>query len=216
MMQYLLAVHGNEDEAPPAPEVMQEDLAGPFDAFNKELQVASAWVFAGGLFPASTATVVRIRDGEVVTTDGPFTETKEQIGGFWIIKARDLDAAIAWAAKGSEACQAPVEVRPFQDWPRAPGPAPRRRSACGRRRRATPGSRPDPGADLDDQEGGGEGQRDEQTPSGQVAQIDQMGMGVVMRVIVTPMLVTMVIVTVGVLGLGSHVRLLYPHRVCRK
>jgi hypothetical protein len=114
MMQYLLAVHGNEDDAPPAPEVMQKMFAD-VDAFNKELQVASAWVFAGGLFPASTATVVRMRDGEVVTTDGPFTETKEQIGGFWIIKARDLDAAIAWAAKGSEACLAPVEVRPFQD-----------------------------------------------------------------------------------------------------
>ena len=85
------------------------------DSFNAELQSAGVWVFAGGLHPPETATVVRSQNGQVVTTDGPFAETKEQLGGFWVIRAPDLDAALAWAAKGSEACAAPVEVRPFQE-----------------------------------------------------------------------------------------------------
>ena len=74
-------------------------------------------MFAGGLHPASTATVVREDDGEVLLTDGPFPESKEQLGGFWIIEAADLDAALAWARKATVACGAPVEVRPFQDEP---------------------------------------------------------------------------------------------------
>ena len=79
------------------------------------MQAAGAWVFGGGLCPPSTATVIRAPGGEVLTTDGPFAETKEQIGGFWIIKSPDLDAALAWAAKGSRACTRAVEVRPFQE-----------------------------------------------------------------------------------------------------
>jgi hypothetical protein len=114
MMQYLLSVHGVEGDAPPPPEVMQKAFKD-VDAFNTELQAAGAWVFAGGLHPPSTATVVRIEDGEVLTTDGPFAETKEHIGGFWVIKAPDLDAALAWAAKATRACAGPVEVRPFQE-----------------------------------------------------------------------------------------------------
>ena len=85
------------------------------DAVNTEIKAEGAWVFAGGLHPADTATVVRAKDGEVVTTDGPFAEAKEQLGGFWVIQAPDLDAALAWAAKATVACRAPVEVRPFQD-----------------------------------------------------------------------------------------------------
>jgi hypothetical protein len=85
------------------------------DAFNTTLQEAGAWVFAGGLHPPATATVVRATGDDVVTTDGPFAETKEQLGGFWVIKAPDLDAALDWAAKASKACAGPVEVRPFQD-----------------------------------------------------------------------------------------------------
>ncbi len=73
-----------------------------------------AWVFAGGLHPANTATVVKVQDGEVITTDGPFAESKEQLGGFWIVKAANLDEALALAVRGSIACGAPVEVRPFQ------------------------------------------------------------------------------------------------------
>jgi len=66
------------------------------------------------LQPTSAATCVRIRNGRTLTTDGPFAETKEQLGGFWIIEAPDLDAALKWAAEASEACMGPVEVRPFQ------------------------------------------------------------------------------------------------------
>jgi hypothetical protein len=114
MKQYLLAVHLVEGEPVPAEEEIQQAYKR-VDAFNAELQSAGAWVFAGGLHPPSTATVVRAQGGEVITTDGPFAETKEQLGGFWVITAPDLDAALAWAAKGSAACGSPVEVRPFQD-----------------------------------------------------------------------------------------------------
>jgi hypothetical protein len=72
-------------------------------------------VFGGGLHTPDVATVVRAQDGEVLTTDGPFAESKEHIGGFWVIKSPDLDAALAWAAKASAACAGPVEVRPFQE-----------------------------------------------------------------------------------------------------
>ena len=114
MRQYLLAVHMVEGEPTPPEDQIQQAYKA-VDAFNAELQSAGAWVFAGGLHPPSTATVVRSQGGKVVTTDGPFAETKEQLGGFWVIGAADLDAALAWAAKGSEACGGPVEVRPFQD-----------------------------------------------------------------------------------------------------
>jgi hypothetical protein len=115
MKQYLLAVHINEGEAP-APEALAEAYDS-VDAFNHEVQAAGAWVFAGGLHPSPMATVVRGQNGKVITTDGPFAETKEQIGGFWVIKAADLDQALEWAGKGSMACGWPVEVRPFQDDP---------------------------------------------------------------------------------------------------
>lgn len=114
MTHYLLAVHHSPDAPPPPPEQMQTAFR-QVDAFNAELKAAGAWVFGGGLHPPDIATVVRATDGETITTDGPFAETKEQLGGFWIITAPDLDAALAWAAKGSAACMGPVEVRPFQD-----------------------------------------------------------------------------------------------------
>ena len=82
-------------------------------AFNEELTAAGAWVFAGGLHSTSSATVVRASDGDVSMTDGPYAESKEQMGGFWVIKAADLDAALDWAGKATVACGAPVEVRPF-------------------------------------------------------------------------------------------------------
>jgi len=114
MKQYLLSVHSVEGSPPPPPGTIKkafEDVA----AFNTELQSAGAWVFAGGLHPPSTATVVRVHDGDTLITDGPFAEGKEHIGGFWVIKARDLDAALKWAARATRACAAPVEVRPFQE-----------------------------------------------------------------------------------------------------
>jgi hypothetical protein len=112
MKQYLLAVHIVEGEPVPAEAQIQE-MYKAVDAYNAELQAAGIWVFAGGLHPPSMATVVRAQGGRVVTTDGPFAETKEQLGGFWVIEAPDLDAALDWAAKASAACRGPVEVRPF-------------------------------------------------------------------------------------------------------
>jgi len=113
MTQYMLSVHMVDGDPVPS----DEDMAQAYkdvDTFNNEIQAKGAWVFGGGLHPANTATVVKVKDGEVVTTDGPFAETKEQLGGFWVIEAPDLDAALAWAAKATAACKAPVEVRPFQ------------------------------------------------------------------------------------------------------
>ncbi len=113
MTQYLLSVHHVGDYPTPGEEEMQRMFAavGPF---NTELQETGAWVFAGGLLPRDTATVVDASRAEALITDGPFSESKEQLGGFWVIEAADLDAALAIAKKGSAACGGPVEVRPFQ------------------------------------------------------------------------------------------------------
>jgi hypothetical protein len=113
MKQYLLSVYHPEDYslAPEAQEKIMQDVR----ALNVELQAAGAWVFAGGLYPSSTATVLQVRDDEVLLTDGPFAEGKEHVGGFWVIKAPDLDSALEWGRKATRACAAPIEVRPFQD-----------------------------------------------------------------------------------------------------
>jgi hypothetical protein len=116
MKQYLLAVHIDEGGPAPSDEEMQQNYKR-VDDVNAELQSAGAWVFAGGLHPSSASTVVRAQGGQVVTTDGPYAETKEQLGGFWVIQAADLDAALEWAAKATIACGGPIEVRPFQDVP---------------------------------------------------------------------------------------------------
>ena len=116
MPKYLLSVWSSEDDPTPSDEEMQQMFAA-VATFNEEVQAEGAWVFAGGLHPANTATVVRVQNGEVVTTDGPFAEGKEHIGGFWVIQAADLDAALGWARKATVACGAPVEVRPFQENP---------------------------------------------------------------------------------------------------
>ena len=113
MKQYLLSVYHPEDSIP-EPEVSGK-ITADVGALNTELQQAGAWVFAGGLFPSSTATVVRLEGGDVITTDGPFAEGKEHIGGIWVIKAPDLDAALEWGRKATRACTVPVEVRPFQE-----------------------------------------------------------------------------------------------------
>jgi len=114
MTQYLLSVFYEEGQEAPSDEtiaVMYADV----EALNQKLMDEKVWVFGGGLHTPDMATVVRVQDDEVLTTDGPFAEAKEQIGGFWIIEAPDLDAALAWAAEATVACQGPVEVRPFQD-----------------------------------------------------------------------------------------------------
>jgi hypothetical protein len=113
MKQYLLAVHSDFDAIPPMEE-MQRAFA-QVDAFNQEVKAAGAWVFGGGLTAPSDATVVRAEKGRPVLTDGPYAETKEVLGGFWVIRAEDLDAALGWAERASAACMGPVEVRPFQD-----------------------------------------------------------------------------------------------------
>jgi hypothetical protein len=118
MAQYMLSVWGTEDAEIPSDDEMAKIYAD-VDVVNEALKAEGAMVFGGGLHPSDTATVVRVKEGEVSTTDGPFAETKEQLGGFWIIEAPDLDAALEWAAKATIACRAPVEVRPFQDEPEA-------------------------------------------------------------------------------------------------
>ena len=111
--KYLLSVYDVEGAPAPSAEEMQRAYAD-VDAFNKQLQAKGAWVFAGGLCPADTATVVRVADGQVMTTDGPFAESREHLGGFWVIQAADLDEALEWSRRASVACANPVEVRPFQ------------------------------------------------------------------------------------------------------
>jgi hypothetical protein len=112
MKQYLLSVY-QPDGDPPPPEVLGKVMRD-LDALNRELRAAGAWVFTAGLHPASTATVLRPRDSDVLTTDGPFVEGKEHIGGFTIIRAPDLDAALEWGRKMARASTLPVEVRPLQ------------------------------------------------------------------------------------------------------
>ena len=115
MPTYLLSVHMVEGEEAPPEDVIQETFAA-VDAFNAKLQEQGAWVFAGGLYPADTATVVdATKGGDVLTTDGPFAEAKEHLGGFWVLRAADLDEAMRWASEASAACRGAVEVRPFQD-----------------------------------------------------------------------------------------------------
>ena len=115
MTQYLFSVHMVEGEPVPSEDEIQKSYR-QVDEFNKEVMDSGAWVFAGGLHPPSMPTVVRVQDGEILTTDGPFAETKEQLGGFWVLEAPDLDAALELAAKASAACSA-RRGPPFQDEP---------------------------------------------------------------------------------------------------
>jgi hypothetical protein len=114
MPQYLMSVwHDDNYELDFSSPEAQRTVA-QVGRFNDELQSGGAWVFATGLHPASSATVVRSSAGDVSMTDGPYAETKEQMGGFWVIEASDLDAALEWAGKAAAACEGPVEVRPVQ------------------------------------------------------------------------------------------------------
>jgi hypothetical protein len=116
MAQYLLSVWHDDDYSDVDFESEEMQRIGPkVDAVNKEMEAAGAWVFGAGLQPASSATVVRSDAGDVSMTDGPYAETKEQMGGFWVIEAPDFDAALVWARKATDACEGPVELRPMQD-----------------------------------------------------------------------------------------------------
>lgn len=116
MAQYLMSVHGPAERTEfgsyPSEEDMKQAMADT-GVFNDRLQEDGYWVFAGGLAPVDTATVVDGQGGEPVVTDGPYLESKECLGGFWVIEAADLDVALTLAAEGSKACRAKVEVRPF-------------------------------------------------------------------------------------------------------
>ena len=116
MMQYLVAIHHPDDYDASAleDEAMHRDI----DVLNEEMIAAGARVFAGGLHSAKRAKSLRAQPGgKVLITDGPYLETKEHVGGFWILEAANLDEALAWGRKAVVACRAPVEVRPFGRWP---------------------------------------------------------------------------------------------------
>jgi len=112
MKQYLLSIYQPDGGTPP-PEVLQKVMRD-VGALIEETKTAGAWVFNGGLHPPSTATVLRFQEGDMLTTDGPFAEAKEHIGGFVIVKAADLDAALEWGRKLARVIALPIEVRPFQ------------------------------------------------------------------------------------------------------
>lgn len=113
MPHYMITIYQPDGGVPP-PEVL-ERVGRDLHVLNEEIKAAGAWVFSRGLHAPDTATVVRLRDRELLMTDGPYIEGKEHIGGFWIVNAADLDVALGWAQKAARATTLPIEVRPFQD-----------------------------------------------------------------------------------------------------
>lgn len=118
MTQYMMSVWYPADSVAPGPEELSR-ITRDVDAVHQQLQAEGSWVFGGGLHGPDTATVVHARNGRPVTTDGPFVETKEVLGGFSVIDVDDLDAALAWAGRMSEAATCPIEVRPLHGQPDA-------------------------------------------------------------------------------------------------
>jgi hypothetical protein len=115
MAQYLLSVwHDDVYEDNDFDDPDTQRMFAQVDAFNQKITAEGNWVFGGGLLPTTAATVVRAAAGDVSMTDGPYAETKEQMGGFWVIEAPDLDVALDLASQAAAACEGPVEVRPFQ------------------------------------------------------------------------------------------------------
>jgi hypothetical protein len=114
MPRYLMSVCYPADSAAPSPEEL-EVIARDVTEVHRQLEVEGAWVFGGGLHEPDTATVVTARDGTTVTSDGPFVDTKEVIGGLSIIDVADLDTALGWAGRLARATTCPIEVRPFMD-----------------------------------------------------------------------------------------------------
>ena len=112
MPQYLMSVWHDEEYVVDFASPDAQRMFAQVGALNEEMMAAGIWVFANGLQPASTATVLRSEGGKVSMIDGPYAETKEQMGGFWIIDVADLDAALEWGGKAASACEGPVEVRP--------------------------------------------------------------------------------------------------------
>jgi hypothetical protein len=116
MPRFLLSAHTVDGQArePMTDEQIQHSWA-EIQALEAEMKTAGAWVFSGRLHAPDTATVVRESDGEILTTDGPFVEAREHLGGFYIIEAADLDAALGWASKVTRTVSTPIEVWPFAD-----------------------------------------------------------------------------------------------------
>jgi hypothetical protein len=114
MKQYLLSVCYPAGGKQPPPDALQK-IMREVRLVQQEMQAAGVWMFSGGLAPPDSATVLRHQGGEVITTDGPFIESKEQIGGITILKAPDLDAALGWGRKLAHAIGTPIEVRPFME-----------------------------------------------------------------------------------------------------
>ncbi|HLH59712.1 MAG TPA: YciI family protein [Streptosporangiaceae bacterium] len=112
MQNYMLTIY-QPDGDPPPPEVL-EPIMRDVQAVNAEMKEAGAWVFTGGLYPSGTATVMRLKDGEMLMTDGPYLEGKEHIGGFTVVRAPDLDAALEWGRKLAKAITLPIEVLPMR------------------------------------------------------------------------------------------------------
>lgn len=114
MTRYLVAIHLPDDYDPAVAE--DDAMRADIDALNDEMRAAGIRIFVGGMQPASRAVSVRVQpDGKELITDGPYLETKEHVGGFWVLEAADMDEALAWGRKAAVACRAPVEVRPFHD-----------------------------------------------------------------------------------------------------
>ena len=117
MTQYLVAIHHPDDFEPFSE---SEETHRDIDALNAEMRAAGVIVFVGGLDrPAKAKSVRRQAGGKLLVTDGPYIESKEHLGGFWVLEAADMDAALEWGRKAAIACRAPVEVRPFHTMPSA-------------------------------------------------------------------------------------------------
>jgi hypothetical protein len=111
MQPYLLSIY--QPDGPPPADVDMDRITERLGRLNADIKAAGAWVFTGGLHAPSTATVLRVRDDEVLTTDGPYVEGKEHLGGFTIVNAEDLDGALRWGGRLAEATGLPIEVRPL-------------------------------------------------------------------------------------------------------
>lgn len=115
LSHYLIALHhGPEESMPAMSEADMQDYMKKIQALHDEMRAAGAWVFSGALQGSNDSTVLRNEEGEIVTTDGPFVETKEQLAGFYVIDAPDRDAALEWAAKATSVVGKPLEVREFR------------------------------------------------------------------------------------------------------
>jgi hypothetical protein len=114
MAQYMLSVHAYVNGAPPPSDEEMAQIYADVEALNQQMAEAGVELFAGGLLPPDQSTVVREDNGQVVMTDGPLAEVREHLGGFWVIKVDDHDAALEWASRATRACRATIEVRQFE------------------------------------------------------------------------------------------------------